>query len=327
MTKTNEIRNIEIDDLVIDDDAIQIRGGTVAQTVERYRESLDLLPAVDVFEIDGKEDGEKDLILADGFHRIAAAVAEGRSHFNARIHTGTREDAAEFAAVANATSGEPLTIPERNDAIRRIHRMHPRMKQSDVAAMLSVSQTTISNVYRIDAFRASNKKAGDLSDAHVSEILGAKTGRGKEADANLQSKLASTAVAQEWTRSQVRAAVANQRDMRIKPEDRKRVLRGEIRPIAVPADGEYATVSTSSTAAQAAATTRAPSVASVWTGVRNAMQGLTLTDASDTADAVNEETAFVLADATEVDGFVDWLIEFRAAIAATPEVPDATPAA
>ena len=43
-----------------------------AQQVETYRRSVDRLPPVVVFET------EEGLLLADGYHRLAAAVAEGK---------------------------------------------------------------------------------------------------------------------------------------------------------------------------------------------------------------------------------------------------------
>jgi ParB-like chromosome segregation protein Spo0J len=45
------------------------------------------------------EDG---LLLADGYHRIAAALREGHQAIDADVRKGSREDALEYAAVAGA---------------------------------------------------------------------------------------------------------------------------------------------------------------------------------------------------------------------------------
>ena len=66
------------------------------ERVERYRRSIDRLAPVVVFET---EDG---LLLADGYHRIAAAVREGQATIEAEVRKGTRKEALEYAAAAGA---------------------------------------------------------------------------------------------------------------------------------------------------------------------------------------------------------------------------------
>lgn len=61
--------------------------------VQRYSEILDVLPPVTVFRLE--EDGS--LLLADGYHRVAAAQTAGRTIVEADIREGTRADAMRFA--------------------------------------------------------------------------------------------------------------------------------------------------------------------------------------------------------------------------------------
>lgn len=53
---------------------------------------LDVLPPVTVFRLE-----DQTLLLADGYHRAAAAQAAGRAMVNADIQEGTGADAIQFA--------------------------------------------------------------------------------------------------------------------------------------------------------------------------------------------------------------------------------------
>src|SRR5947208_12939427 len=61
--------------------------------VERYRQSVDRVAPVVVFDT---EDG---LLLADGYHRVAAALREGREIIEAEVRSGSRHEALERALV------------------------------------------------------------------------------------------------------------------------------------------------------------------------------------------------------------------------------------
>ena len=62
-----DIRNVPLNDLVLDPN-LNLRDRLDDFTVERYADSWDRLPPITVYEIDHK------LLVADGFHRHAAAV-------------------------------------------------------------------------------------------------------------------------------------------------------------------------------------------------------------------------------------------------------------
>ncbi len=81
--------------------------------VQRYSLLLDELPPVTVFRL---EDGT--LLLADGYHRVAAAQAAGRAIVNADVRDGTKADALKFAAeVAMRERG--VSDPDARAAIKR----------------------------------------------------------------------------------------------------------------------------------------------------------------------------------------------------------------
>ena len=93
-------------------------------------EAFDHLPPVKVIKT---PDG---YLLADGFHRIAAAVLLGHDKIEANVRKSTHDDALELAALGNLRHGQPLTREDRNLA-------HPKQQ---LAAKAGVSQQTVSDV-------------------------------------------------------------------------------------------------------------------------------------------------------------------------------------
>jgi ParB-like chromosome segregation protein Spo0J len=85
--------------------------------VTRLAQVLDELPPVVVFQTD------EGLLLVDGYHRVAAAKARGRSTIAAEVKTGSRSDAARYAVAraVEAGAGEE----EAWAAIRRRGRAGP----------------------------------------------------------------------------------------------------------------------------------------------------------------------------------------------------------
>jgi ParB-like chromosome segregation protein Spo0J len=76
--------------------AIDPEGHLDPKRVEHYRHSIDQLPPVVVFATD------EGLLLADGYHRLAAAQKEGRDTIEAEVRTGSRHEALEYAVVVGA---------------------------------------------------------------------------------------------------------------------------------------------------------------------------------------------------------------------------------
>ncbi len=73
-----------------------------AARVERYAEMLDALPPVVVF------DTAEGLLLADGYHRVAAARRRGLGTIEAEMRLGSRHDALRYAATVGAQQHEVL---------------------------------------------------------------------------------------------------------------------------------------------------------------------------------------------------------------------------
>jgi hypothetical protein len=67
-----------------------------AARVERYARMLDALPPVVVF------DTPEGLLLADGYHRVAAARLLGSETVEAEVRSGSRHDALQYAAAVGA---------------------------------------------------------------------------------------------------------------------------------------------------------------------------------------------------------------------------------
>lgn len=114
------IRQLEVAKLVIDT-AVTIRskmstdGFVDKETVQRYAESIEHLPPILVYEL-----GDGTLLVADGFHRVAAHKLVGRDKIAAIVRQGTRDEALVAAATANVTHGRPLSNADIKAAGRRL---------------------------------------------------------------------------------------------------------------------------------------------------------------------------------------------------------------
>jgi hypothetical protein len=83
-----------------------------AGRVDRFTAILDSLPPIVVFET------ESGLLLADGYHRLAAAKRLGATTILADVRSGSSRDALDFA-VALAAAERGITRDEARDAIGR----------------------------------------------------------------------------------------------------------------------------------------------------------------------------------------------------------------
>ncbi len=77
-----DIRDVPVEDLVLDPN-LNLRDRLDEFTVERYADAWERMPPITVFEVDGR------WLLADGFHRHAAAVKLGRRMIPVEIRQGT----------------------------------------------------------------------------------------------------------------------------------------------------------------------------------------------------------------------------------------------
>lgn len=214
-----------IDTLLVDP-TIQIRHASHEPTIQRYMDSFENLPPIEVF------DTPEGQLVADGFQRLAAARRLGKKRIAARLHKGTREEAIEFAAIANTRSGVPLTMEERDDGIHQLKQLHPEWTPAQIATAMSVSPDTVRRVFRIDDVRRKYIAARDLPPSHIEEVA--------KANVNDQEPLVHAARDRHWSRDVTRLAVQNLKDARI-PSDRKQaILNGKADPVVVTTDGQLA---------------------------------------------------------------------------------------
>lgn len=217
---------VRIADLVVDP-TIQIRRGNHEQTIQRYMESFDQLPPVDVFDT---PDGQ---LLADGFHRVASAERLGLTEIEADVRKGTRTEALEWAVVSNTKNADPLSPDERDTGIRRLKQIHPGWSNREIAKAMSVSEVTIRRVFDIDevkqaTFRGASRDAP--SDSHYREIA--------RAPREQWQPLVKAAQDRSWSRGETSLAVQALRDERIPAEHKEALLRGEADPLAVTSNGD-----------------------------------------------------------------------------------------
>lgn len=106
------VQEVEIKELVLDP-STQPRSEMDSETIQEYTDAIVRLvkfPPIDVF-----DDGTTKRV-ADGFHRVAAAVAAGLETIQANVFEGGERDAILYSLSVNATHG----LPRRNADKRRV---------------------------------------------------------------------------------------------------------------------------------------------------------------------------------------------------------------
>jgi ParB-like chromosome segregation protein Spo0J len=136
-----DIRNLPLNDLVLDPN-LNLRDRLDDFTVERYADSWDRLPPITVFEVDQK------LLIADGFHRHAAAVMLGKRTIPAEVKVGTFEEALDFVSSVNLFHGLPLTRAERRRAVEVKLKLHHDWSDRRMAEELAVSRELVAKIRR-----------------------------------------------------------------------------------------------------------------------------------------------------------------------------------
>ncbi len=131
-----DIREVPLDDLVLDP-GLNLRDRLDDFTVERYADSWERLPPITVFEVNDR------LLIADGFHRHAAAVMLGKRTIPAEIKVGTFTEALDFVASVNLFHGLPLTRAERRRTVEVKLKLHPDWSDRRMAQELAVSRELV----------------------------------------------------------------------------------------------------------------------------------------------------------------------------------------
>jgi ParB-like nuclease domain len=136
-----KIREVPLDDLVLDPN-LNLRDRLDDFTVERYADSWERLPPITVYRVDDR------LLVADGFHRHAAAVMLGKRTIRAEIIDGTFTDALDFVASVNLFHGLPLTRAERRRAVEVKLKLHHDWSDRRMAEELAVSRELVAKIRR-----------------------------------------------------------------------------------------------------------------------------------------------------------------------------------
>jgi hypothetical protein len=137
-----EIREIRVSDIVLDP-SLNLRDRLDDFTVERYADSWDRLPPVTVYEVDGR------FLMADGFHRHAAAVMLGRKTIQAEVRHGSHEEALDFVSEVNLFHGLPLTRAERRRAVEVKLTLHHDWSDRRMAEELGVSRELVAKTRKM----------------------------------------------------------------------------------------------------------------------------------------------------------------------------------
>ncbi len=136
-----QIVDIDLDDLVLDP-ALNLRDRLDEDTVTRYIDAWGRLPPVTVWDVDGR------LLLADGFHRHAAAVTLGKKTIPSEVLHGSFSDALDYVAGANLFHGLPLSRSERRRAIEIRLRLHHDRSDRHLAEEMSVGRELVAKIRR-----------------------------------------------------------------------------------------------------------------------------------------------------------------------------------
>ena len=135
------IQDVELEELVLDP-ALNLRDRLDDDTVTRYMDAWGRMPPVTIWSVDGR------FLLADGFHRHAAAVTLGKRTIPAEIREGEFADALDFVAGANLFHGLPLTRAERRRAIEIRLKLHHDRSDRHLAEEMSVGRELVAKVRR-----------------------------------------------------------------------------------------------------------------------------------------------------------------------------------
>jgi len=118
----------------------QIRASLDDATVQEYatamQEGVSFPPAI-VFEDGGQH------FLADGFHRVTAALRNHRNEFEFDVRTGGRSEALRFALSANAQHGLRRTNADKRRSVELALAEWPRLSSAEIGRICAVSHTFV----------------------------------------------------------------------------------------------------------------------------------------------------------------------------------------
>src|SRR5258708_21731938 len=100
------------------------------------------MPRIPIYEVEGR------YLIADGFHRHAAAVMLNRRTIQAEIRQGTFAEALDFVAGVNLFHGLPLSRAERRRAVEVKLKLLHDWSDRRMAEELAVSRELVANIRR-----------------------------------------------------------------------------------------------------------------------------------------------------------------------------------
>jgi hypothetical protein len=221
-------KTVLIEKIVIDTSVSPRRFAYDPDTLDRYQEALDTLPAVDVF------DTSEGLLLSDGFHRVEAHRLQERTSIKANVRRGTRDDAVVWGITANVAHGLPLTREERDRAIKELRRVHPEFSLRRIATIVECSTDHVHGVLQAESVRETlvkaKKSAAALPQGVLKEV-------GKAPRKNWQ-QLATTAAERNWTAQRTQAVVRSLKDPKVPKHLKETIAAGDADPVEM-RDGEF----------------------------------------------------------------------------------------
>lgn len=146
MQEQYPVEEIALADIFLDRDT-QIRASVDEETIRRYfeimvdEEARDKFPPVLFF-----RDKYGKLWLADGHHRIMAAIRRGFASILATVRPGSKEDAIWAAVKANAQNGLPLGRADVRRAVIMVLKAFPKKSTTSIAEVVGCSQPYVSKV-------------------------------------------------------------------------------------------------------------------------------------------------------------------------------------
>jgi hypothetical protein len=134
------IEKIEFDKIVTTA-GTQVRAITNTETISEYADAMSdfiTFPPLVVF-----HDGSQ-YILADGFHRLAAAkIAGNDTRISCEVRKGTKQDALRYALLANSTNGMRLTNADKRRSVGLALQEWPNKSSNEIAMFCAVSHTFV----------------------------------------------------------------------------------------------------------------------------------------------------------------------------------------
>lgn len=131
-----------LDNITVDNSLNPRVGALDQEAVLDYAAHVDDLPPMVVYKIPG-EDG---LLLAAGFHRIAAHRLAGKTKARFIVRDGSRAEAAEYADLDNLRHGLQLSRAERREVIKRQLKRHPDWSDVRLASACFTTDKTVRGV-------------------------------------------------------------------------------------------------------------------------------------------------------------------------------------